>query len=85
MKASDRILEIQQQQNIPEHKLIQEVQTRWNSTFYMLERMIVQHHAVTTVLCLPGKHEMCLSSEAIEEMKAAVKILKPFETATSEK
>ncbi|XP_066964239.1 zinc finger BED domain-containing protein 4-like [Macrobrachium rosenbergii] len=84
VKASDRLTEVQRQQNIPEHKLIQEVQTRWNSTFYIFERMIEQHQAVTTVLCLLGKNEMCPSAQVIEEIKGTVKVLKPFETATRE-
>ena len=41
---------IQAQLQLPEHQLSQEVCTRWNSTFCMLERLLEQHRAVTTVL-----------------------------------
>lgn len=60
VKASDKLAEIQIQNKIPEHKLIQDVDTRWNSSFYMLERMLEQHDAVTTVLCLLGRNDLCL-------------------------
>ena len=43
VKASEKLKEIQLQQGIPENKLIQEVVTRWNSTYYMFERITEQH------------------------------------------
>ena len=83
-KASDKLREIQKQLGIHEGKLIQDVETRWNSTFYMFKRMLEQHHAVTTTLCLQGKNELCLSLADLEKIKAATKVLQPFETATTE-
>ncbi len=83
-KATDKLREIQKQLGIPEAKLMQEVETRWNSTFYMFKRIIEQQEAVTTTLCLQGKNELCLSLVDIEEIKHAVKVLQPFETATTE-
>ena len=41
---------IQVQLQVPEHQLPQECSTRWNSTFYMLERFHEQQWAITTVL-----------------------------------
>lgn len=52
--------------------------------FYMFERMIEQHEAVTTTLCLLDKSSLCLSTEEIEAMKDAVTRLKHFEAATRE-
>lgn len=34
-RAADKLKEIQKQQKFPEHKLLQAVETRWNSVFYM--------------------------------------------------
>lgn len=50
----------------------------------MFQRILEQHEAITTTLCLHGKNEMCLSSLDVEQLKKAVEILKPFETATTE-
>jgi hypothetical protein len=36
-KASDKLREIQRQLGLTDKKLIQDVETRWNSTFYMFE------------------------------------------------
>lgn len=51
-KAADKLDSIQSCLKIENHKLIQDVETRWNSVFYMFERLVEQHEAVTTSLCL---------------------------------
>ena len=84
VKASENLKEIQLQLGIPENKLIQEVETRWNSTYYMFERITEQHQAITTALCLSGRNAMCLSSSDVSLLKAAMAILKPFEATTKE-
>jgi hypothetical protein len=70
-------------------------ETRWNSTFYMFERIVEQRFymferiveqrgSVTTTLCLQSKGEMCLSNEDIELIKKDLDLLQPFEVATVE-
>ncbi|CAB4027116.1 zinc finger BED domain-containing 1-like [Paramuricea clavata] len=83
-KASDKLREIQRQLGLTDKKLIQDVDTRWNSTFYMFERIVEQHDPVTTTLCLQSKGEMCLSNEDIELIKKVLDLLRPFEVATVE-
>ncbi|CAB4011938.1 zinc finger BED domain-containing 1-like [Paramuricea clavata] len=83
-KATDKLKEIQAQAQVPDHKLVQEVDTRWNSTFYMFERIIEQHEAVMTTLCLSNCNDLCFSISDVEVLKAAVAILKPFERVTTE-
>ena len=83
-KATNKLLTIQNRLKLEPHKLVQDVETRWNSLFYMFERMIEQHEAVTTTLCLLDKSNLCLSVEEIEAMKNAVTLLKPYEAATRE-
>jgi hypothetical protein len=83
-KASDKLKEVQRQLGVPEAKLIQDVETRWNSTFYMFQRILEQQEAITTTLCLQGRNEMCLSASDKEHLKKAMDVLQPFETATTE-
>ena len=82
VKASDHLAKVQKQLNLPPHKLIQEVETRWNSTFYMFERYLEQHSAITTTLCLLEKRELCLDNTNV--IHDAVQLLAPFEAVTTE-
>lgn len=43
-KASNRLHELQTQLNLPQHTLITDVKTRWNYTFYMLQRLVEQQN-----------------------------------------
>ena len=83
-KASDKLKEVQRQLGLPEAKLIQDVETRWNSTFYMFQQIVEQQEAITTTLCLQGRNEMCLSAADKEHLKKTIDVLQPFETATTE-
>ena len=76
-KAMDKLREIQKQVGVPENKLIQEIETRWNSTFYMymFERMLQQHQPVTTTLCLMDRNTMCFTVQDMDILKTAVTIL----------
>ena len=83
-KATDKLFSIQTHLKVDNLKLIQDVETRWNSVFYIFERLIQQHEAVTTTLCLLDKNSLCLSTDDVEVMKSAVTLLRPFEAATRE-
>ncbi|XP_070409529.1 zinc finger BED domain-containing protein 4-like [Nothobranchius furzeri] len=45
-KANNRLHELQTQLNLPQHTLITDIKTRWNYTFYMLQRLVEQCRAV---------------------------------------
>ncbi len=45
-KASNRLHELQTQLNFPQHTLITDVKTRWNYTFFMLQRLVEQRRSV---------------------------------------
>ena len=45
--ASSCFTRNQQQLDLPSHALIQDIDTRWNSTFYMLERLLQQRKAIS--------------------------------------
>ena len=48
--ATESLKQKQQQQNLPEHKLVQFCRTRWNSIHDMFERLLEQRWAVSAVL-----------------------------------
>lgn len=74
--------------NVDNHKIMQDVQTRWNSTFLMLERFQEQVDMVNETLCdrrLNNKNEQ-LKFTADDKilLNEAVDILQPFYDATVE-
>ncbi|KAK7149159.1 hypothetical protein R3I94_008690 [Phoxinus phoxinus] len=83
-KATEKLRAVQQQMKIAEHKLIQSVETRWNSVFYMLDRLHEQHEVVTTVLCLLGRSELCINVGELSIITQTVDALRPFEEVTRE-
>lgn len=49
----------------------------------MFQRIIEQHQAITTTLCLSSRNDLCLSASDVKLLKAAVAVLEPFERATT--
>uniref|UniRef100_A0AAQ5Y0H8 BED-type domain-containing protein n=1 Tax=Amphiprion ocellaris TaxID=80972 RepID=A0AAQ5Y0H8_AMPOC len=83
-KATDKLKEVQSQLQLPQHRLMQAVDTRWNSVLYMLERLYEQQQAITTALCLLGRNSLCLNGEEWSHITQAIEALRPFEEATKE-
>ena len=83
-KACDNLAVNQNRLNLPNHKLIQQVETRWNSVYYMLDRYLEQEEAIKTTLCLLDKNNLIIPSEKSALIKEAVTVLKPFEAVTTE-
>lgn len=83
--ASTKLKMKQEQMNVKQNALIQDVSTRWNSTFHMIERLLEQRWPLTATLSDPevtprGKHYFDLKQwELLEKLKQG---LAPFETAT---
>lgn len=74
----------QRSNNIPQAKLIQDVDVRWNSTYYMIKRFCEQQQTIKnvaikidTMLNLPTDQEWSV-------IRKLVDILEPFEDATKE-
>lgn len=86
-KATVALADKQKQQNVVEHKLIQDVSTRWNSTQCMLERLLEQRWPVTAVLSDPNttqRSDRDLDLTAVQWRIAEdiVSVLKPMVTLT---
>ena len=74
---------IQLQLNLPDHVFIQDVTTRWNSSFHMLERLVEQRKAITAanIKCQPPAE---LNTQQWLLAEKVIKLLKVFEEAAQE-
>lgn len=72
----------QKQLGLVKHKLIQDVQTRWNSAHDMLERFIEQHSAIIVALTEMTK-DYNLGQKDLDNAKLVVEVLKTAKTATT--
>ncbi|XP_056880575.1 uncharacterized protein LOC130529985 [Takifugu flavidus] len=82
--AKEKLQQIQVQMGRPVTKLIIEVDTRWNSTYEMLQRFYEQRDAVVAALTtLPIDFDL-LTANDFECASECMKILSPFHAATVE-
>ncbi|XP_054638097.1 zinc finger BED domain-containing protein 4-like [Dunckerocampus dactyliophorus] len=82
--AKQKLFELQRQLARPEHKLIQEVDTRWNSTFAMLERLFNEREPMGAVLASLSSDLTPFTSEDYQAMHQCLDAQKPFHQATVE-
>lgn len=79
--AQEKLKLIRQELNLPNHQLVQDVSTRWNSTYYLMQRLLEQKRAVSLYIT---DHESLtnLTPSQWELMEECIKLLKPFEEIT---
>lgn len=78
----------QKQMGTPQHKLIPDASTRWNSTYYMTSRLLEQRWPVTATLSdseltTQGKKYLDLESEQWSLLEELEQALRPFECAST--
>jgi hypothetical protein len=62
----------------PEHKLAQETETRWNSTYHMLMRLQEQKECVVACLTALGPGIEPLTQEEWKVLDETLKLLQPL-------
>ncbi|XP_069600377.1 zinc finger BED domain-containing protein 4-like [Ranitomeya imitator] len=82
--ATEKLESIQQQMCMPQLRPIQECPTRWNSTFYMLKRIIETKDAIISTLALINASVDTLSQDEWEVVREICAILEPFKQVTVE-
>ena len=58
--ACEKLERFQNQLNLKKKKLIQDIQIRWNSTYYMLERLLEQKEAISLYISNNDGHKNLL-------------------------
>ncbi|XP_025197423.1 zinc finger BED domain-containing protein 4-like [Melanaphis sacchari] len=82
VKSYERLYDIQTRLNLPQHKLIQSIDIRWNSIYLMLERILEQKSAITLDLQNIKKNGFVPRDWKLIE--GYVEVLKPIFEATKE-
>ncbi|XP_019895134.2 E3 SUMO-protein ligase ZBED1-like isoform X1 [Musca domestica] len=70
------------QATVKPYSLLQEVPTRWNSAYRMIERILLTNDFISTVLLATSKAPSPLTADEIDFLKDLKEILSPFENAT---
>ena len=81
--AMERLNTIQKRLNLPEHRLVQDEPTRWDSTYYLLNRLVEQRRAIClydTDFELPER----LNTNEWQLAEKVVKLLEPMQRITKE-
>lgn len=80
--ACHKLSNIQNQLNLTKKTLVQDVITRWNSSFYMMERLQEERRALT-IYCIENENKFHpLIPEQWEWLQQLLFVLKPFEQIT---
>ncbi|XP_034528929.1 zinc finger BED domain-containing protein 4 [Notolabrus celidotus] len=81
--AKEKLAELQRVHQLPENQLIQDVPSKWRTSFFMLERLVEQKRAIDELSIECNFREM-ISCDQWEVMLSVCNALKPFEVAYRE-
>ena len=81
-KSSYLLKKKQEDLHHPTHSLIGDVVTRWNSTFYMTERVLEQQQPLCAALLALKKCDLMPSDTEFAVMETYVQVMKPLVTIT---
>ncbi|XP_067284005.1 zinc finger BED domain-containing protein 4-like [Pseudorasbora parva] len=81
--AKSRLSALQQEFGLPNHHLIKDVSTRWNSTYLMFDRLIEQKRAINIYVSETDGMQH-IHAQRWTLMEDVLKVLRPFEELTRE-
>ena len=81
-KAKYVLTEKQKALGLPEHALLQDVCTRWNSTFDMMGRLLEQQAAVCAAVIELKRMDLLPSGDDLKLVENVIEVLKPFKDIT---
>lgn len=82
-RAKERLAALQREYALPQHHLLQDVPSKWNTSFHMLERLLEQKRAINEVSAECNFREL-ISCDQWEVMQSVCHALKPFDAASRE-
>ena len=83
-KGTERLTELQEQVSLTKHKVLSDCPTRWNSTYYMLTRLLEQKPAITVMCASSVGPRVCFSASEWRMINKLIQILQPLGEATQE-
>lgn len=82
-KAKDKLAELQKLHQLPENQLVQDIPSKWKTSFYMLDRLVEQKKAIDEMSIECNFREL-ISCDQWEVVQSICNALKPFEVASRE-
>nr|XP_020737633.1 zinc finger BED domain-containing protein 4 [Odocoileus virginianus texanus] len=82
-RAKAKLAELQREYGLPPHHLLQDVPSKWSTSFHMLERLLEQKRAVNALSVECDFREL-LSCDQWEVMQSVCHALTPFAAASQE-
>lgn len=80
--SSERLAKYQLQQNKEPKRPLQDVETRWNSKYYMLKRIVEIKETVISTVALADRDLPTISSDDWTTFEQLCQVLEPFEDVT---
>ncbi len=82
-KAKEKLAELQKTYQLPENQLVQDIPSKWKTSYFMLERLVEQKKAIDEMSIECNFREL-ISCDQWEVMQSVCNALKPFEVACRE-